>query len=141
MEGILIFAGVFHHIGMACRSIENEPAGLIAIGYAAEGPPILDPIQKVRVQFFSGTGPRIELVEPAGPESPVSGILKRGAKFYHLAYEVQDFDETVGILEKDAFRSIAPASPAAAFGMRRIVFMMSKTGTLLELIEMRHSKP
>jgi len=136
MEASLVFPGTFHHIGLACRSIEDEAAGVAAIGYAAEGPPIDDPIQKVRVQFFAGTGPRIELIEPVAADSPVSGIVKRGTKFYHLAYEVKDFDGAIDILGGHGFRAVGPAAPAVAFGMRRIVFLMSKTGMLLELIEM-----
>jgi len=88
----VIFPGSFHHIGMACRNIETEMADLDAIGYRAEGPPVADPIQRVRVQFFAGQGPRIELIEPTSPDSPVVGLLKRGTKFYHLAYVVNDLD-------------------------------------------------
>ena len=48
------FRGVFHHIGLACARIDAEIESLALIGYANEGPPIEDPIQKVRVQFFLG---------------------------------------------------------------------------------------
>lgn len=130
------FHGVFHHVGLACRDISEEVAGLTAIGYAAEGPPIEDPIQKVRVQFFAGSGPRIELISPTAPESPVSGILKRGTKFYHLAYEVGNIEASIELLQSAAFRATGPAAPAVAFAMRRIVFLMSKSGILVELIEM-----
>lgn len=133
----LIFAGTFHHIGLACRSIEDEAAGISAFGYTAEGSTIDDPVQMVRAQFFVGAGPRIELIAPTTPESPVAGILKRGTKFYHMAYEVVDLDDAIHLLDQNGFRPVAPAAPAVAFEMRRIVFVMSKTGLLLELIEMR----
>src|ERR1700759_3857202 len=68
--------GTFHHIGLACRSMADEYDQLTALGYSAEGEPILDPVQQVRVQFFAGGGPRIELVEPASDDSPVHGWLK-----------------------------------------------------------------
>jgi methylmalonyl-CoA/ethylmalonyl-CoA epimerase len=120
---------------LACRRIEDEAGTLEALGYASEGPPVADPIQKVRVQFFAGAGPRIELIEPTDPTSPVSGILKRGTKFYHLAYEVSGFEQSVAQFTDTGFIPVAPAAPAAAFGMRRIVFLMSRTGVLVELIE------
>lgn len=129
------FPGTFHHVGVACRSIQDETASIVALGYAAEGSATEDPIQKVRVQFFSGAGPRIELIEPTSQESPVFGLLKRGTKFYHLAYEVGDFDGAVGAVESNGFRAVGPAAPAAAFGMRRIIFLMAKSGMLIELIE------
>lgn len=129
------FPGTFHHVGVACRSIQDETASIAPLGYVAEGSATEDPIQKVRVQFFSGVSPRIELIEPTSQESPVFGLLKRGTKFYHLAYVVDDFDGAVGAAESNGFRAVGPAAPAVAFGMRRIIFMMAKSGMLIELIE------
>lgn len=130
------FGGSFHHIGLACRSLEIERLGLAPVGYVAEGPAIHDPIQRVRVQFLSGGGPRLELVEPAADDSPINGLLKRGTRLYHVAYEVTAFDTTIGHLEaRGGYRCLAAPAPAVAFNMRRIVFMMSATGTLIELIQ------
>lgn len=130
-------AGEFHHVGVACRHIEDEAALLAATGYHPEGPIIEDPIQRVRLQFFVGAGPRLELIEPMSPDSPVSGLLKRGTRFYHLAYEVDDFDQKLSEMDKSGFRAVGPAAPAVAFGMRRIIFMMSSSGLLVELVEGR----
>lgn len=135
MEQKLDFPGIFHHMGVACRRIEDECVSVTAIGYAAEGLPVEDPIQQVRVQFFVGPGPRIELIEPTTAGSPVSGILKRGTKLYHLAYEVDRLEPAVALLAARGFRALGRAAPAAAFGMRRIVFVMSASGLLIELIE------
>jgi methylmalonyl-CoA/ethylmalonyl-CoA epimerase len=125
----------FHHVGMACRRIAAELPELAVIGYVPEGPLITDPIQQVRIQFVTGGGPRIELIEPAGPQSPLDGVLKRGSKFYHLAYEVERLDEAVEHLKSSNFNPVAAPAPATAFGMRRIVFLASATFTLIELIE------
>jgi methylmalonyl-CoA/ethylmalonyl-CoA epimerase len=136
-EQPLIFSGIFHHVGVACRNIEQEALSLLALGYATEGPAITDPIQKVRVQFFVGGGPRVEMIEPIDQTSPVSGLLKRGTKFYHLAYEVADLDRIVEFMETQGYRAVGAAAPAAAFQMRRIIFLMAKSGVLVELIEAR----
>src|SRR3954453_808034 len=85
----------FHHVGMACRRIAAELPELAVMGYVPEGPLITDPIQQVRIQFVTGGGPRVELIEPAGPQSPVDGVLKRGSKFYHLAYEVERLELSI----------------------------------------------
>ena len=127
--------GTFHHVGLACRSIEAEIAGLAALGYVAEGEAISDPIQKVRVQFFAGAGPRVELVEPAAADSPVQGVLKRGTKLYHFAYEVRDLDIAMAQLSRQGYRPLTRPAPAVAFAMRQIVFMMSASLNLIELIE------
>lgn len=125
----------FHHVGLACAKIAAELPDLAALGYVPEGEIVEDPIQKVRLQFMVGGGPRLELIEPAAADSPVQGVLRRGSKFYHLAYEAADFDAAVAELERRKFAPIGPAAPARAFGMRRIVFMVSPTLTLVELIE------
>ena len=127
--------GTFHHIGLACRSMADEYDQLTALGYSAEGEPILDPVQQVRVQFFAGGGPRIELVEPASDDSPVHGWLKRGTKLYHMAYEVADLEAAMRQLEARRFIPIMKPVPAVAFGMRKIVFLTSPTRNLVELIE------
>ena len=128
-------SGTFHHIGLACRNIGGEMPGLRLLGYTAEGDAVEDPLQKVRVQFFTGGGPRIELVEPTSSDSPVSGLIKSGARLYHLAYQVPDFDAAMADLERQRFRCVSSPAPAAAFGMRRIVFLLADTGMLIELIE------
>jgi len=129
------FPGAFHHVGLACKSIDAEMAVLAAVGYAPEGPVYEDPIQKVAVRFLGGAGPRIELVEPRGPDSPVQGLLKRGTRYYHLAYEVPDLEAGIADLEKSGFRALAEPVPAVAFQMRRIVFLVSASFNLIELIE------
>ncbi|MET4479965.1 VOC family protein [Bradyrhizobium sp. F1.13.3] len=127
----------FHHLGMACRNIAAELPELAIVGYNPEGPIIEDPIQQVRIQFVSGGGPRLELIEPADAQSPVQGILKRGGKFYHLAYEVGRFDDAIAYFRERQYLPVSSPAPAVAFDMRRIVFLASATRTLIELIEAR----
>jgi methylmalonyl-CoA/ethylmalonyl-CoA epimerase len=131
----------FHHIGLACSSMATEYDQLGALGYVAETQPISDPIQKVRVQFFIGGGPRIELVEPTSDNSPVHGWLKRGAKYYHLAYEVSDLEAEIERMEACGFHAVGTPAPAIAFGMRRIIFLLSPTRNLIELIEGEKQNP
>src|SRR6185437_14294043 len=107
----------FHHIGVACRSIDAEINGMAVLGYASEGPAVEDPIQKVRVQFFLGGGPRLELIEPTTQDSPVRDILKRGGKFYHIAYEVEDFQQAIRTFETRNYMQVSPIARAVAFGM------------------------
>ncbi|MFB6416316.1 MULTISPECIES: VOC family protein [Bradyrhizobium] len=125
----------FHHVGMACRNIAAELPELAVAGYSPEGPMFEDQIQQVRIQFVSGGGPRLELIEPAGAESPVAGVLKRGSKFYHLAYEVARLDEAIACFRAQQYLPVSSPAPAVAFDKRRIVFLASATLTLIELIE------
>jgi methylmalonyl-CoA/ethylmalonyl-CoA epimerase len=125
----------FHHVGVACRNIATELSELALIGYHLEGAQVHDPIQQVLIQFVTGGGPRLELIQPVSAQSPVNGILKRGSKFYHLAYEVDQLETAIDQFKSKKFLPVAPPAPAVAFEMRRIVFLASETFTLIELIE------
>lgn len=125
----------FHHLGLACRSIEMELSAWTRVGYRAEGEIFEDPIQKIRGVFVVGCGPRLELLEPAGEGSPIAGYLSRGVKLYHQAFVAQDFDVGLASLSALGAKLVAPAQPAVAFDGRRIAFLMMAGLNLLEIIE------
>lgn len=131
----------FHHLGLACRDLEREAAALSVLGYRPTGSIIEDPGLGVRVWFFEGGGPRIELVaqldgtQGADASNVLEGWLARGAKIYHAAYEVEDFDESVSSrLDRQAKVTVRP-TPAVAFDGRQVAFLMLRNGYLVELIE------
>jgi len=125
----------FHHLGVACREIGREAEGWAKLGYAAEGPDFTDPIQKVRGRFLVGLGPRLELLEPAGPDSPIDGVLARGGKIYHQGFEAFAFDAALTRLQAAGLRPVSAPAPAIAFAGRRICFLMTPTLNLIEIIE------
>lgn len=67
----------------------------------------------------------------------MAGVLKRGSKFYHHAYEVSRFDDAIASFRAQRFVPVSAPAPAVAFDMRRIVFLASAALTLVELIEAR----
>ncbi|WP_411287936.1 VOC family protein [Phenylobacterium sp.] len=125
----------FHHLGVACRDLDRERAGWLALGYQEEGAVFLDPRQKIRGQFLTGPGPRIELVTPHGDGSPVDGYLARGTKIYHQAYECPDLEAALAILSAAGAKITAAPAPAVAFEGRDIAFVMLPNLNLIELIE------
>ena len=128
----------FHHLGVACRDLDREFAGWERLGYRVEGEDFDDPIQKVRGRFIVGLGPRLELLTPAGPGSPVDGVLDRGGKIYHQGFEAFRFEAALERLQAGGARLVAPPAPAVAFGGRRIAFLMTNTLNLIEIIEAPH---
>ena len=54
----------FHHIGLACRELEAELAGVSVLGYEPVGVPFTDPQQGITGVFVEGVGPRLELLAP-----------------------------------------------------------------------------
>jgi methylmalonyl-CoA/ethylmalonyl-CoA epimerase len=125
----------FHHLGVACRTIEREAQIWSSLGYEREGDDFEDPIQKVRGRFIVGPGPRLELLTPTAPDSPVAGVLERGVKIYHQAFVTPRFDATVAALIDSGNRVTAGPSPAIAFGGRRIAFFLMPNMNLIEIIE------
>lgn len=126
--------GAFHHIGIACRSLEREAAGYEALGYVREGDEFDDPGNGMRGVFLAGPGPRIELVEN-GPDSHViNPWLRRGSAMYHVAFEVDDIARAVEEQTQARAKVVVAPRPARAFGGRRIAFVMLRNRLLVELI-------
>ncbi|MFO1487496.1 MAG: VOC family protein [Verrucomicrobiota bacterium] len=124
----------FHHIGVACRDLESETRRFAALGYTVEGPDFTDPIQGVSGRFLVGGGPRLELLIPLSTEGVLAPWLKTGAKLYHLAYLVPDFDGEMTRLRGQGAKVVVPPVPAVAFANRRITFLMLPNMMLVELI-------
>ncbi len=126
---------VFHHLGLACRSIDRERRHLEMLGYTPEGESFEDPQQGVRGCFLVGPGPRLELLEPLPDSSTLEPFLARGVKMYHQAFETPTFDDTLhGYLTQRA-RLVSPPKPAVAFHGRRVAFLILPNMLIVELIE------
>jgi methylmalonyl-CoA/ethylmalonyl-CoA epimerase len=128
-----------HHIGFVLASIE-ESAESFARSLAAtwDGNIVFDPLQKVRVTFLKGANAAdslIELVEPAGPESPVSRILERGGGLHHLCYEVDNLESHLGFCKSVGSIIVRTPVPAVAFGGRRIAWVLTRKRLLVEFLE------
>ncbi|MDA5192508.1 VOC family protein [Govanella unica] len=131
----MISGNEFHHIGIACTDFNREQLAFAALGYAAEGPDFEDPIQGIRGRFLTGGGPRLELVSQLARGGVLEDWLKRGVKFYHMAYTVENMDAAIAAaLERRGKLIVAPV-PAVAFNGRNICFMMMPNMALVEWIE------
>ena len=131
----------FHHIGYASPAIERDAAMFAALGYAAEGATVEDPVQGVRIAFMTGPGPRIELLQNLPGRDTLTPWLDRGLRMYHLAWCVADLDTALAAALHAGGRATAAPALAVAFGGRRIVFVMLRQGMLVELIETEPKEP
>ena len=130
---------ILHHLGFAVSSI-SAVAEEFALSMSAhwDGEIIHDPIQRVRVSFFSpvdARNPVFELVEPASEASPVTNFLKKGGGLHHVCYEIDDLDEGLREARSVGLVIVAPPAPAVAFAGRRIAWVCSKRRLLMELLE------
>ena len=135
-RAILPTGSRFHHVGVACRSLDKAQAGLRALGYEPAGTQFIDPVQGVEGIFVEGSGPRLELLAPWDGSTVLDPWLRNGSGMYHLGYEVPDIDSAIcAALDADA-RQVTSPVPAVAFGGRRIAFLMLRVPLMLELIEL-----
>jgi len=134
-----------HHIGFVLASIEESADSFARSLGASWGSKIFfDPLQKVRVAFFEGAHPGeplIELVEPAGPESPVTRFLEQGGGLHHLCYEVDDLDAHLRFCKTVGTTVIRQPVPAVAFGGRRIAWALTRKRLLVEYLESQQVLP
>lgn len=117
---------VLDHIGLGVSALDLLPI---------KPHEYFDPIQNVRVAFFSIHGLRLEAVQPSDEHSPVFERLRQGTKLLHLCFRVPDLDAAVREGKSKGLKAISRPAPAVAFGGRRIVWLFSPVLGLFELVE------
>lgn len=123
------------HIGIAVNSLEEaipyyeETLGMKC--YAVEE--VAD--QKVKTAFFMVGKTKIELLESTSPEGPIGKFLeKKGQGVHHLAFAVDNVNESLSELDKKGVRMIDKTSRKGAEGLN-IGFLHPKStmGVLTEI--------
>ncbi len=125
------------HIGIAVRNLD-EALRLYhdALGLPLQGRETVE-IDHVNVAFLPIGDTRVELLEATDPESPVARFIeKRGEGVHHVAFEVDDVEEALGVLREQGFRLI-DETPRTGAGGARVAFVhpRSANGVLIELCE------
>ena len=93
--------------------------------------------QQVDVAMLGSGDTRIELIQPATPDSTVQRFLdRRGAGLHHIAYRVTDLEATLRQLRAAGIRLI-DETPRAGAGGHLVAFLHpgSTGGILIELVE------
>jgi len=125
------------HIGIAVRSIQEALApyerGLGLEATAVEE--VAD--QGVRVAMLPLGESRLELLEPAGKDSPIEKFLvRRGPGLHHIAVRVDDIRATIERCKEAGLRLIDDEPRTGANNMRiAFVHPSAMNGVLLELVE------
>ena len=127
-----------HHVAYTTADLDRKAAELQRLfGFRPIADPIIDPVQRVRIQFFdTGNGSLMELLEPHGDKSPVTRHLKNGGGLYHQCFEVDDLEGTLDRLRDsgEAFVVCEPV-PAPAIDNRRVAFIVTADRDLVEFLE------
>ena len=124
-----------HHIGYLVKKIEAAIQTFEALGYQITQAVMYDDIRKVNICFLQKDDYCIELVSPAAEDSLVSGLMKKYKNCpYHICYETPDFDRDYQMLLSNGFISIDAPTPAPALQGRDVVFLMSASMGMIELL-------
>lgn len=129
----------FHHVGYVVASITeaiSEYTAVLSLDW--DGAIIHDPLQMVRVTFLpsNGTGqPTLELIEPAGRRSPVLKFAEAGGGLHHVCYEVNDLTAQIALAQAAGSELVRVPLAAAAFGGRKIGWVRTGTGQLVEFLQ------
>jgi methylmalonyl-CoA epimerase len=93
--------------------------------------------EQVRVAMLPAGEPRIELLEPTAPDSPIGRFLEtEGEGLHHVAITVDRLDTVIAKLEEAGVRLVSNEIRTGAEGYRYVfVHPKSAGGVLLELIE------
>jgi len=131
-----------HHIGYVVPSIaEGMRRWESAVFARSVSAMYTDEIQKATVLFLElSDGVRLELVEPLTCDSPVNAFLSRGGGLHHLCFEVENLTQQIQHMRQQHAVLVRRPQPAVAFGGRRIAWMMTRDGMLIEYLE-RNAPP
>ena len=127
-----------HHVGYVTASIADSVQGyVLATGLQWDGRIIREPLQMVNVAFLGddGGGAAVELVELAGRRSPVNRFLAAGGGLHHICLEVPDLAAHLATVQAGGCTLVRVPLPAAAFNGRKIAWITTPSGDLIELLQ------
>ena len=125
------------HIGIAVKSVADAlKVYEDAIGLKVSGHDEV-PGEGVRVAMLDIGESRIELLEPARPDSPIEKFMsKHGEGIHHIAVRVDNIEEAIERLKATGVRLIDQTPRRGAHNTRVAFIHPSSThGVLLELVE------
>ena len=131
------------HIGIAVKSITDalslyrDTLG-IEVGDSEEVQS-----QKVKVQFLETGQTRTELLEASSDDSPIAHFIsKRGEGLHHIAYRVENLQQSMNQLTAAGCRLIYPDPRPGSHGtLINFIHPTSSGGILIELVEYSHDSP
>jgi methylmalonyl-CoA/ethylmalonyl-CoA epimerase len=129
----------FSHIGIAVESIEKYFLSVLQPVFKCKmtGEIVTDELQSSKIAFAETVdGTCIELVVPLNEDSPVAAILRnRRGGLYHLCFVADNFEADMEKCKANKFVMVSSPKPAIAFNNKRVVFFISPSNELIELLE------
>jgi LAO/AO transport system kinase len=123
------------HLGIAVQDLDESARFYESLGLVVAHRETVA-TEKVHVAMLPAGDGRIELLEPAAPDSPISKFLeKRGPGLHHVALKVPDLAAAVERLRASGARLLNEPRTGAGGHLYVFVHPASAGGVLLELIQ------
>lgn len=127
------------HVSIAVPSLEAAAKRLREVYGLEVGAAKVNEQQGVRLAYIELANARIELMEPARPDSPISKFLEKnpGGGIHHFCLEVDDVAATSAGLARNGARVLGEGRESRNVHGDRIAFVHPKDffGALVELEE------
>jgi methylmalonyl-CoA/ethylmalonyl-CoA epimerase len=134
-----VMIGRLNHVAIAVPDLAAASGLYRRILGARVSQPRALPAHGVTVVLVELPNTRIELLEPLGGASPVSGFLQRNPAggIHHLCYEVDDIIAARDRLRAEGARILGDGEPRLGAHDKPVLFLHPKDfcGTLIELEE------
>ena len=131
--------GRLNHVAIAVSDLTKSAALYRDMLGADVSPPQPEPAHGVTVVFVKLPNTKIELLEPLGPNSPVSAFLQKNPSggMHHVCYEVDDILVARDELKAKGARVLGDGEPKIGAHGKPVLFLHPKDfdGTLVELEE------
>ena len=129
--------GRLNHIAIAVPNLENASQVYKETLGATVSAPVPMPNHGVTTVFVELPNTKIELIEPLGDESPISGFIEKHPKggMHHVCYEVDDIYEARDQMISSGATIVGAQEPTIGAHNKPVIFMHPKDflGTLIEL--------
>lgn len=129
--------GRLNHVAIAVPVLARARETYCGMLGAKVSEAVPQPEHGVTVIFVELENTKIELLEPLGDNSPISGFLQRNPDggIHHLCYEVADIAQAAEQLRKAGARILGDGAPKIGAHGKPVLFLHPKDfcGTLIEL--------
>jgi methylmalonyl-CoA/ethylmalonyl-CoA epimerase len=129
--------GRLNHVAIAVHDIAKATRLYRDTLGAEVSPAVPQPEHGVTTVFITLPNTKIELLEPLGPNSPISKFLERNPEggIHHICYEVADIGVARDQLKAKGARVLGDGEPRLGAHGKPVLFLHPKdfAGTLVEL--------
>lgn len=136
--------GRLNHVAIAVADLDAAAAAYRQALDARVSEPVELAAHGVRLAFIELPNTRIELIEPLGPESPISHFLAKHPQggLHHVCYEVDDLAAASRRLRAEGARALGSGEPRIGADGHPVLFLHPKdfSGTLIELVEVKEAR-